>query len=94
VGDVMKIREKYNCQWLRILDRGGLTVAGITIYPFIFYRKPKNQVSDRLRRHEMVHIAQVRRDGWLRFYFNYLRESTRVPYSHISYEKEAYRKQG
>lgn len=42
---------------------------GMVLYPFIFYL---GEPSSRLRRHEMVHVAQVERLGWFRFYALYL----------------------
>lgn len=52
--------------------------------------------------HELIHIQQVRRDGFIRFYFNYLKEYSqfrfkginhREAYLSISYEVEAYSNQ-
>jgi len=52
--------------------------------------------------HELIHIQQVRRDGVIRFYFNYLKEYTQFrlkgiqhkeAYLAISYEVEAYSNQ-
>ena len=77
-----------------------LKVEAITIYPYIFYayKFPERY----LKQHEMVHIDQVRRLGWLKFYFSYLVEYIRLyirlrdkdkAYYAISYEIEAYNKQ-
>lgn len=52
--------------------------------------------------HELVHILQVRREGMVRFYFNYLKEYIQYrlkgfkhneAYLAISYEVEAYSNQ-
>lgn len=49
-----------------------LRVEAIVLYPFIFTVRPKDQVPAWLERHELKHVEQVRREGWLRFYFLYL----------------------
>lgn len=45
-------------------------VAAITLYPFIIYKK--KPVALALRRHEWIHIDQVRRYGWWHFYLHYI----------------------
>ena len=74
-----------------------LKVEGIVIYPFILFSIEKPGV--KLINHELIHILQVRRDGILKFYFNYLKEyylsrnknlNHNEAYLSISYEKEAY----
>jgi hypothetical protein len=77
----MKIREIVCKRWL--LSK---RFVGITIYPFIFYAK---EPSLRLRRHEWAHIGQVRRLGWLRFYFLYIVYSIRFGYRDNPLEVEA-----
>ena len=79
----MKIREFTGQNWLRWLD-----VRALTIYPFVFYRAATP--SKTLRNHEAIHIAQVRRDGWLRFYTRYLWEYLRGRWRGLAH-KEAYR---
>lgn len=64
--------------------------GAITIYPFIIYLRKDGKVSDRLRDHEWVHILQVRKVGWFKFYLNYLKESRTKEYLKISTEQEAY----
>ena len=77
-----------------------LKVDGITIYPFIFYAS--KHPSKTLVKHEMVHVAQIKTHGWLRFYISYGLEylsyrvrgdSQWVAYNKISYEIEAYAKE-
>ena len=77
-----------------------LKVDAITIYPFIFYYM--KFPSKELMQHEMIHIDQVRKLGWFKFYFKYLLEyitlyrqykNQSIAYFNISYEKEAYSKQ-
>lgn len=61
----MKLRIRYN-HWLP----KRLGVAAITLYPFVLFAW--DSPSESLWRHEMVHVEQVRRIGWLRFYVSYL----------------------
>lgn len=65
-------------------------VAGIVIYPAIFYNTRDHFIDDVTRRHEWQHVAQVERDGWIKFYFRWLWQAMRNGYSHIDYEIEAY----
>lgn len=43
----------------------------ITLYPFVFTRLSKEQVSDRLRRHEEEHLKQAREAWVIGFYVMY-----------------------
>lgn len=82
-----------------------LTIAAITIYPFIFYNtrhKSFKEDFDVLQRHEMVHINQVNREiekysifGWPKFYLSYLYINVikGVKYGEGKYEKEAFHKE-
>ena len=67
----MKIRE-VNCKrWLL-----GRKTAAITLYPFIFYNTKSysfHNSYEKLRRHEWVHVDQVRESGWIKFYYTWLR---------------------
>ena len=80
----MKIRPVYHFLPLR-----WSWIGGITIYPFIFFKRKREEVTDRLFRHELEHIYQVRRLGWFRFYATYLWESFRKGYKMNKYELEA-----
>ena len=42
------------------------------LFPFMFFRAAKENVSDQLFRHELEHVYQVMRVGWLCFYSKYL----------------------
>lgn len=72
-------------------------IRGMVLYPFILYssRTPDPE----LIRHELVHVAQIRRLGVIRFYATYLFEyfvlrlrgfSHDSAYRGISFEREAY----
>jgi len=86
------IREIRNVRFLKRLG-----INGIVLYPFILYAS--KTPGERLRRHEMVHVAQIRRKGVIGFYLLYLFEylllrrrglSHDAAYRGISFEKEAY----
>lgn len=77
----MRIREVFCKRWLLKKE-----VEAVTIYPFIFYRGiPTAEV----RRHELVHINQIQKIGWLKFYITYLWYSVKLGYRNNPYEKEA-----
>ena len=86
----MKIRRKYN-NWIPKI----LRVGAITLYPFILYKRSKADLQttpDYLKavfKHEYIHIEQVRRMGWFKFYFLYLIESAKNGYRDNKYEVEA-----
>lgn len=63
--------------------------TAITLYPFIFVRLP---VSEPTLRHELIHVWQVQREGWLRFYVTYVWQwlALRIPYRSLPAEVEAY----
>lgn len=77
-----------------------LKVGAITLYPWVLFAQKRP--SNRLIKHELIHVYQVREKGWLRFYLSYLWEyllgrlrglSHDDAYHAISYEVEAYEKQ-
>lgn len=77
-----------------------LGVGAITLYPFILFNMTRQEAIDNYTLdHEFVHVRQVRKLGWLRFYASYLwkyikglvkTRSHTVAYFCISYEQEAY----
>ena len=69
----MKIQERFNSGIARFFN-----VGGIVFYPFIFYsfRKQALEVSPEapenwVRRHEWIHIDQIRKHGYFTFHFKY-----------------------
>lgn len=64
---------------------------GVTLYPFIFYKK--GHYSETLRRHEWIHIRQIKQDGWLKYHKKWNKEYYKYGYYEISYEREAYTQQ-
>lgn len=61
-------------------------IKGITLYPFIFYQ---GEPSHTLRKHEQVHIEQIRKLGVIRFYLLYLYYNMRYGYDKNPFEIEA-----
>lgn len=80
-----------------------LNVSAITVYPFIFFADDREAAMDmHIVAHEYVHVLQVRKLGWLRFYWTYLLQYFRQrfagrsdfeAYMGVNYEIEAYAEQ-
>lgn len=83
----MKVREIYDSRLARLFLP--TWVNGITLYPWILYTLPKSCISTKTRIHEWVHIEQVRRVGWLKFYASYLYYQLRYGYRNNPWEVEA-----
>ena len=84
----MKIKEVLCKRWF--INR---RYAAITLYPFIFfnvYHRAYKENLEQLRRHEYVHVKQIKQFGVLQFYLSYLWESWKHGYMGNKYEKEAY----
>jgi hypothetical protein len=92
----MKVKVRYNSNVPKIF---GFT--GITLYPYIFITVSKKESNKRnILKHEWIHIEQVRREGFFKFYLIYLYEFftnlfryKRIykAYRNISYENDAYK---
>ena len=76
-----------------------LKVVGITIYPYILFARPMNQITEKARKHELTHIEQVEDDGFFTFYVAYFvfylgglirYKNHAKAYRNIPYEVEAY----
>lgn len=76
-----------------------LGVSAITLYPYILFAMQEDQVSKKLMRHELIHCAQIEKEGMIKFYLKYVFEYFKnrlkgMPhwkaYRSISYEVEAY----
>jgi hypothetical protein len=97
----MKVITVYNSRVIRALN-----IEAITLYPFIIFSESKESYLDdnyynkysSIYRHELEHIYQVRKYGFLSFYISYLiiyfanlirYKSFKVAYLNISYELEA-----
>ena len=92
----MKVEIKYNSWIPRLLRRNA-----ITLYPKVLISKTKKEAKRRhILNHEWIHVLQIRKEDFLKFYLNYLGEwfcnlfkCFNRAYLNISYEKEAYSKQ-
>ena len=93
----MKIRVVESSRIARLIG------YSITLYPFILLQCDiETAKASRLLNHEWVHILQVRRYGFIRFYLAYLIEflahliasgDREEAYRFISYERSAYKLQ-
>jgi len=75
-----------------------LNVSGITLGKHVYYRMDSQYISERLRRHEMVHVEQYKKFGFYRFLYLYVKEYFKYrlkglnhyqAYIEISFEKDA-----
>ena len=80
----MKVREVICKRWF--LNSG---IGAITLYPFIFFH---GIPTEKLRKHEYIHVEQIRRLGWFKFYFLYFYYSITVGYKNNPLELETYGK--
>jgi len=94
----MKIQIKYNHWFPKIVRR-----KGVILYPFILFSYSKNQaIKERFFQHEWIHVEQIRKKGFLRFYTSYplqfiinlfkYKFNVHNAYTNINYEIEAYKK--
>ena len=79
----MKLRIVYGS---RLIPKG---YRAWVLYPFMLFREQREVVGDVLFRHELQHVYQIHKDGWLRFYSLYLWWAFRYGYLNIPYEVEA-----
>ena len=94
----MKMRIKYNSWVPRLIGWDG-----ITLYPFIFMTfSERKSKKTRLLHHEWIHVKQIRKEGFFKFYLSYISQALfnllkyrhlKKAYENISYEKEAYSKE-
>jgi hypothetical protein len=93
----MKARIRYDHWFPKLIRR-----RGIVLYPFVLisFSEPE-ALRTRILHHEWIHIRQIRRDGYLRFYCVWLGQLVKnlfryknydKAYRNISYEVEAYKK--
>lgn len=62
---------------------------GFVLYPFIFFRLPKEEVVSYMYKHELHHVHQIREMGVLRFYWEYLIQTLKYGYICNKFEVEA-----
>lgn len=75
-----------------IFGRFRIQAQAIVLYPFVFYKS--QEAKDKYGAHEMIHVEQVQRLGWFKFYASYLWESYKVGYWENKYEIEARERSG
>jgi hypothetical protein len=72
-----------------------LKVRAITLYPFILYA---GKIEPRVQFHEYVHVRQIKKLGWFKFYYRYIDEYCLFRFNglthnqaciNISFEREA-----
>lgn len=80
----MKLQIVYNFPLFQRLNIGGMV-----LYPFMLFKRSKEEVTDKLFRHELEHVYQVRRLGWFKFYFSYLWLRIKHKHGDHPYEMEA-----
>lgn len=94
----MRVRLRYDHALAKLLN-----VEAITLFPFILISCSKEDVHPSLLKHEMTHVAQIRRDGFFLFHFWYVAEflwnlvrlgSLSLAYQSSTYEEEAYENEG
>jgi hypothetical protein len=85
----------FNCSFLQYFD-----CIGIVIFPFVFFAESKKNILPSTIKHELCHVAQVRRHGIISFYVLYhvylLKSYIKLGNYHEAYmdnpfEKEAYK---
>ena len=89
----MDVKVKYSFWLPKLLWRNA-----IVLYPFILISKSETESKKtNILNHEFIHILQIRKDGFFKFYSKYLLEwvinlfiDYRTAYKNISYEKEAF----
>lgn len=74
-----------------------LKVEAIVLFPLVLFAAKEPE--ETLINHELIHVKQIKRDGFFYFYFRYIKEylqhrlmkkSHYEAYRLISYEREAY----
>lgn len=93
----MRLRLRYE-HWIP----RALGVQGIVLYPYVLFSGKESGTSLTTLQHELIHVRQVRANGFFPFYLRYAGEylkarargaSHEAAYREISFEAEAYRDQ-
>lgn len=75
-----------------------LKVSGVTLGKHVYYRMESKFISERLRRHELAHVEQYHKYGFIQFLYLYFKEylgyrlkglTHYQAYCEISFEKDA-----
>ncbi len=91
----MKVKLKFSNAIAKMIN-----VGAITLYPYILFSVDQpTAAKHKIIEHEMVHVRQVRKLGWLKFYFSYIYSYFKnlwkykngdLAYRNIEYEMEAF----
>ena len=94
---IMKPIIIYNSQLTKCFE-----LDGLVIYPFVFITTCKEETLPSVIKHEMVHVKQVKREGFCMFYYNTIKfivkslingKGLNYAITEGPYEVEAYRDQ-
>ena len=97
----MKIKIIYNSRIPGLLSIF-INIGAITLYPYIIYRNKEEEISETIKRHEMIHIIQQKELWVIGFYLLYVfywlknlmkGQNSSVAYYNIPFEIEAYKNQ-
>lgn len=90
----MKLIVLYNMEQTRIgrwfMEGYPAKFHALPFLGIMSFTGPKEQASEALVKHELIHYYQAKREGWLMWNIRYYRELWSVGYMQVSYEKEAY----
>lgn len=78
----------YESRWLRWMPWNSW-VHGQVLYPLVLFRFPREEVSDRLFRHELQHFYQGQKLGFFGYYAKYIWLWIRNGYKNHPMELEA-----
>lgn len=94
----MKVRFLFNSFLPKINNS-----QAITLYPFVFVAVSKEDAARTyIIAHELIHVKQIRKLGWFKFYFSYFCEfmanlrATKnfwFAYYNVSFEMDAFRRE-
>ena len=96
----MKVRQKNGHWFPKLMNKLGVSMGAITLYPFVLYLEDDPQWETII--HEGIHVQQVQKYWWFRFYSTYVLYyligllaffSHDKAYKRIPWEQEAYEHQ-
>ena len=67
--------------------------AGRVLYPYVLFKYQRENVDDWLFRHELEHVYQIEREGFIKFHLKYLYYLIRYGYKKNPYEIAARNRQ-
>lgn len=82
----MKLKIRYNAPRI-LMGR----YRGKVLYPFVLFKDKRDEVKETTKRHELEHVYQIRRKGFIRWHLSYFAEWLKKGYYDNKYEVEARR---